>query len=116
MNKTAHRLRELRARSGLSQQEVADYLGISRTAYNKYESGVIQPTRKLLKLMDLFHTSADYLLGREAILMDTVEYRVSPYTHSQIRKYLSLPPDTRHAVDTILDALFADRSRQQNSL
>ncbi|MBQ9596762.1 MAG: helix-turn-helix transcriptional regulator [Bacteroidales bacterium] len=64
MNLTACRLRELREKHHFSQQKVADYLGISRTAYNKYESGAIRPTRKLDKLAALFGVSADYILGR----------------------------------------------------
>ena len=47
MNLTAQRLRALRKREGLSQTEVARILGITRTAYNKYESGASAPLRKL---------------------------------------------------------------------
>ena len=50
MNITAERLRELRERLGVSQENVAQALGITRTAYNKYEQGVIEPTRKLREL------------------------------------------------------------------
>ena len=36
MSITAFRLRALRGRDKLSQEAVAQYLGISRTAYDKY--------------------------------------------------------------------------------
>ena len=39
MNVTATRLRKLREKEKLSQSEVAEKIGISRTAYVKYETG-----------------------------------------------------------------------------
>lgn len=33
------RLKELRNKKGISQQEVATYLGVSRSTYTKYETG-----------------------------------------------------------------------------
>ena len=58
----ADRLKKLRERSGMSQQQVADKLGIGRTTYLKYESGENKPTRKLNELASLFNVSVDYLL------------------------------------------------------
>ena len=60
MSITGDRLRSLRESKGMSQEAVANFLGISRTAYNKYESGVIKPVRKLEGLSLLFGVSADY--------------------------------------------------------
>ena len=63
MNMTAIRLRKLRKGEKLSQGEVAQKLGISRTAYVKYETGESRPVRKLNELSHLFHVSADYIMG-----------------------------------------------------
>ena len=63
MSITGQRLRLLRAERKWSQEAVAKKLGISRTAYNKYENGAIHPVRKLKELADLFGVSADYILG-----------------------------------------------------
>ena len=41
---------------------MADILGITRTAYNKYENGAIQPTLNVKKLSRFFNVSTDYLL------------------------------------------------------
>lgn len=65
MNITAERLRELREKKGLSQSEVAKFLGISRPAYVKYETGNSRPVRKLKELCALFNVSSDYILGTE---------------------------------------------------
>ena len=105
MNLTACRLRELREKNQLSQQKVADYLGISRTAYNKYESGVIRPTRKLDKLAALFGVSVDYILGRTGEI--PVDRAASPYIGEQWKKYLLLSDEGRAMVDVMLDAVYA---------
>ncbi|WP_304067847.1 helix-turn-helix domain-containing protein [Megamonas hypermegale] len=65
MSITAERLRELREKKGLSQSEVAKFLGISRPAYVKYETGNSRPVRKLKELCVLFNVSSDYILGTE---------------------------------------------------
>ena len=110
MNLTAQRLRALRKRKGLSQTEVARILGITRTAYNKYESGVITPSRKLRELMDLFGVSADYLLGRDA--EGATATREDSHVEGQFRKYLGLSEGGRSIVDITLDAVYAREQKQ----
>ena len=60
---TGKRLRSLREERGLSQEEVAKALGVSRVAYLKYESGENRPVRKLKELSRFFNVTIDYLLG-----------------------------------------------------
>ncbi len=105
MNLTACRLRALREKRRLSQQKVADYLGISRTAYNKYESGAIRPTRKVERLAALFDVSADYILGRAETL--PADRAADPYIGEQWKKYLMLSDAGRAMVDVMLDAVYA---------
>ena len=58
-------LKQLRKAKGVTQQEVADYLGVNRVSYTDYENGKnkISPER-LSKLADYFGVSVDVLLGR----------------------------------------------------
>ena len=98
MNNIAERLRKLRADKGISQTKAAAYLGISRTAYNKYESGAIKPVRKLKELSLLFGVSIDYLLdGRETD---------SDRERAQIAKYQALSTTGKNIVDITLDAVY----------
>lgn len=106
MEITAYRLRELRQKSGLSQQKVSDILGISRTAYNKYESGVIKPVRKLNELAALFGVSADYILGRDGIEIGDDAQKISPHAHIQVKKYLNLSNEGQDIVDIMLNAIY----------
>lgn len=55
----------LRKSSGLSQQELADKLGISKSAVNMYERGERNPNFEVLEIIaDFFNVDIDYLLGR----------------------------------------------------
>lgn len=56
-------LRELREKKGVSQAEVARYLGIERASYTAFESGASRPVRHMEKLAVYFGVSVDYLLG-----------------------------------------------------
>lgn len=59
------RLRYLRKEKKLSQQKIADYLGISRQGYGKYEDGRSEPDHQtLVELATYFNVTIDYLLGR----------------------------------------------------
>lgn len=60
------KLKLLRKEHGLSQQYVADAVGISQQSINKYENHNVQPDLDTLKkLADLFHTSIDYRVDHE---------------------------------------------------
>ena len=61
----ATRLRELRARRGLTQDHVARRLGVHESAGSRWASGRRFPTGEdLVALADLFEVSTDDLLGR----------------------------------------------------
>ncbi len=63
--KLAERLKELRQKKGVTQTQVADYLGLKLRAYQYYESGEHRPEyEKLMALADFFEVTTDYLLGR----------------------------------------------------
>ncbi|MBQ7768219.1 MAG: helix-turn-helix transcriptional regulator [Oscillospiraceae bacterium] len=48
----------------MSQQQVADYLGMKQPQYSRYERGYRDiPTDILIKLARLYNTSTDYILG-----------------------------------------------------
>lgn len=56
----------LRRKKGLNQTAVAEKIGVSVQAYQKYEYGTAEPTfDNLSKLADFFGVTTDYLLGRE---------------------------------------------------
>ena len=58
--------RSLRITHDYTQKYVADYLGVERTTYVRYENGRTEaPYHFLFKLGSLYSCSIDYLLGRD---------------------------------------------------
>ena len=61
-----NRLKKLRKEKGLTQQNMADMMGITMRNYQRYEYGDINvPATTLNFFADYFGVTADYLLGRE---------------------------------------------------
>lgn len=59
------RIEDLRIDHDLTQQAIADYLGIQREVYRRYEKGTRTiPVEFLIQLADYYNTSIDYLVGR----------------------------------------------------
>lgn len=63
LNKTAARIKELRITHHLSQNELAQKLGVRRETVAQWERGKNAPSRRLKELSLLFNVSTDYLLG-----------------------------------------------------
>ena len=58
-------IRELREDHHFTQKQIAEKLGTTQQVYSRYETGVNAiPVHHILKLCDIYHVSADYLLGR----------------------------------------------------
>lgn len=56
----------LRTQSGLTQQEMADRLRISRSSVGMYENGEREPSFELLEcIADYFNVDMNYLLGKK---------------------------------------------------
>lgn len=59
-------LKEARIRSGLSQKEVSENIGVAKSTYSLYESGNREPNvNTIKKIADTLNVSADTLLGIE---------------------------------------------------
>ena len=65
MSVMSERLRLLRKENGISQQKMAENIGIARTNYKNYESmHSFPPISVLIKIAATFDISIDYLTGR----------------------------------------------------
>ena len=68
--------KRLRTSSKLTQAEMAEKLGISRSTIGMYETGAREPDFEILeKIADFFNVDTDYLLGRTektSILPETI--------------------------------------------
>ncbi|MDE7229419.1 MAG: helix-turn-helix domain-containing protein [Oscillospiraceae bacterium] len=63
----SEKIRDLRRRSGLSQEELAEKLDVSRQAVSKWETGAAVPNpEKLVELSDCFGVTLDFLMREKA--------------------------------------------------
>ncbi len=76
LKECGERIRQLRIKSGFTQEKAASVLNIDRSFYNRIETGKKGCSIDLLvQLSQLFHASLDYLiLGRYSVdLLDTAD-------------------------------------------
>lgn len=60
------KIRELRKLAGITQEEAARHLQISRQVFANYENEINQPSPEMLcAIADFFGCTVDYLIGRE---------------------------------------------------
>lgn len=60
------RIRELRIDAGISQQKLAEEIGVNRSAVSFWESGINEPKATYIaRLATFFGVTSDYLPGLE---------------------------------------------------
>ncbi len=60
------KLKELRKSENLTQQQLADILGISRVNYTRYETDKVRPDYEtIIKLADFYDVSLDEIFDRK---------------------------------------------------
>ena len=71
-NEIGLRLKDIRQKLKMTQQQLGDKLGINGSAVGKYENGISFPTGKMLDLLaSQYNVSMDYLLcGRGTLFYD----------------------------------------------
>ena len=103
------RIRKVRKEQGLSQQSVADTLGIAQQTYAHYEVGRVRmPVSMLPQIAQLFGVSADELIGKPA---KPGKRGPAPQLQQKIERLTSLPRAKQKLVMQILDGVLARASR-----
>ena len=75
----SERIYQFRRKSGLSQEQLAEKIGVSRQAISKWESGTSMPEfQKLLALSECFHITLDELVKDRGAEERTEETRSTP--------------------------------------
>lgn len=105
-------LKRARQRIGLTQQQIADALGITKSTYCGYETGKRQPDiPKLRRLALLLCSSVDELLG---LAGDDPSFTVTSREYEQILQFRRLPPDGQRMVRLVFEEE-KSRSRMQKT-
>lgn len=87
------RLRDLRIRAGLTQKQLGERIGVTKSVISFYELRERTPSPEVLvKLASVFHVTSDYLLGIEKGKsvdisgLDTEDEKVVRLVIEQLRK------------------------------
>ena len=97
----SEQLIKVRKRHNLTMKEIAEALGVSLSAYQKYENGTRDvSTKTLSKLADFYNVTADYLLGRDTSEPEPIDDLARHFNMTALEKkildnYLSLPDNMR---------------------
>lgn len=97
MSRFALRLKELRQMFGLTQDEFAKKMGISRSTVGMYEKGNREPDYDTLEAFaDFFNVDVDYLLGRsdKTTIIPGMVYYTNPAT-ARLAQEMFEDPDLR---------------------
>lgn len=113
------RLRALRQERNISQQKLADIIGVTQQAVYKYEHGLAQPDfNTLIHLSEFFHVSVDYLIenpefdrtitysARGDGDKDTIiDIDITPTEYHYLSLYRHIAPETRQHLIHIMEAI-----------
>ncbi len=93
------RLKQLREETGLTQEELAKKLNISRGTYAHYETGKREPNFETLQnLASFFEVSVDYLLGKS--ILKRPEERIAFHLEDD-----ELDPDDIVLIQNLIESL-----------
>ena len=102
-------LKLLRNERHISQQQLADMIGVSQQSVNKYENHNVEPDlTTLIAIADFFDTSVDYIIGHT-----TNRYRIEPRMAFElneqegalITQFRLLQPSERELFTTLIQSL-----------
>ena len=114
MNDLGARIQDLRRAAKLSQTELADKIGISKSQMIRYESKGAQPPADILnRLADIFGTSIDYLING-----NTNQKAVDALKNTKIlqrfKEIEQLPDHEQNVIIEVVTAYIRDFKAKQN--
>ncbi len=106
-------LRRRREELGISRAQLAERLGVSRSAVGNYETGVSAPKEEvLLRLFDALHVDPNYLY-RDSF-RSSAQFSCSGDERSLLEKYRALSLTGRQTVHTLVDSLVGWQTELQS--
>lgn len=114
-------LKAARKKTGKTQKEVAEGIGIGQGTYKNYETGAREPNGEtLVAIANYFGVTTDYLLGRQGAEppKNPVDILASNKNFAEIeeillKKYLELPHEARMAVVRFMHEVTEEAERRK---
>ena len=121
----AERLRELRISRGISQEHLANVLGVKQQTIGKWEKSITIPRLPMLqKIAEYFSVSTDYLTGtsdrpqiepKQVTVNFDLELVITNEEKSLIEAYRAASDRDKNLVDTILKPKDTDAANKEVS-
>lgn len=97
------RIKELREAAGLTQEQLANKIGVTKSAVGNYEQNISSPKESVLyKLIDTLECDANYIF-QDGMQIKGKDFLCTPIEQEHIKKYRLLDNDGKEIVDMILD-------------
>ena len=102
-------LRVLRNAKGMSQQQLADAIGVTQQAIHQYETDKVEPDlENLIRLADTLEVSVDLLIGHQAV-DPTSNNLISNDEYSIIDIYRSLDSSDKKTVVRLIKLMASEK-------
>lgn len=102
-----YNLKKLRNEMGISQQQLADVIGLSQQSINKYENHAVEPDiSTLIALSKFFNTSIDFLVGNtdvDRVIENVKRYDLNAEEEKLVGKYRKLGKKEKESIKLIID-------------
>ncbi len=105
------KIKELREKQGLTQQQTADKLNLALSTYRSYETGTREPSiETLIMLSELYNVTIDYLLDHKPkpVMLNADEMK-------HIKKYRNLDKHGKKIVNAVTDIELERMSEQKTT-
>lgn len=105
----SERIKERRKYLGLTQGDLAEKLGLQKSAIAKYENGRVENIKRsvILRMSQILECSPCYLMGlddaAEAPEKSSCDFQISPFEQRMVTAYRSSDQLTRDMVNRILN-------------
>lgn len=112
------KLKKLREDKGLQPKDVANFLGITRQGYCRYEDGKSDlSTSTLSKLADFYGVSTDYLLGRDEQKLneDVTAMTDNELDKALIQSYMAMNETDKQGIRNYILEIFKRINELDNS-
>jgi len=111
--KLADRIILLRKQAGLTQIELADKIGVSKSQYIRYETKDVQPPANIMnKLADALGTSVDYLISGDKNEKAKASLKNSELLQ-RFKEIDTLPEDEQNTLIKVISAYIRDFKAKQ---
>lgn len=108
---TGEKIKEIRKKRNLNQEQLAELASLNRVTIAKYESGRVEPgAQAIARIADALEVSTDVLLGREGI-PDNLPEAENPKTDEALLisgAVDAMPPEERAKAKVIMTTLFGE--------